>query len=186
MWSSASPCRWPKNRMVPVLIRPDGSMTLTRWPSSRSMGECGTKTRWSPLSLLHDLTLELHGGHRVHGVKVIKLHRAPFNVLAKFPNLQPISGHFARTLWATTRRLVVSTETTAGITGCSTDYMHNRDHLIVLQSRCAGTRPQRNSLMGGDWFPSLEGSEAWLKTSDGAECYSHLPEQSSNTSPLSS
>lgn len=57
-WISASPCRQPRKRIVPVLILPDGNMILTRWPNSRSMAECGTKTLWGPWDILHDLLQE--------------------------------------------------------------------------------------------------------------------------------
>lgn len=144
--------------MVPVLIRPDGNMILTRWPSSRSIGECGTKTRWGPLYVLHDLTLGAKRRRSVICWHVIKFnrwlsfHRDPNRwvlfVLAGFPRLQSITYCVTFTLWATITKLVVSTEAMKRITGCLTNCTHNCGHLITLQSPCAGTWLQRDGLIG--------------------------------------
>lgn len=183
--------------MVPVLIRPDGSMTLTRWPNSRSMGECGTKTRWRPLSLLHDLPLELQWGDRWLTVSVRKGYCASFNVNHNNLPKDSLISTFQSYLYPWLCLYLVSDNKEAcreHWDGVGDNWRLSRLHGYpgpldsASELLCWHKAPEKGS---NEWrmVPIVRGFRSVTKILYGSSvcpCCSHIPEQSSNTSPLSS
>lgn len=136
-WRSTSPCRWPRKRIVPVLIRPDGSRILTRWPTCKSMGEWGTKTRWCPGDVLHDLTLQ---EGRVGNATKVEMTAVKLAGLSWF---LPVCHVYSTSLLKTRRSRVWSSVLGRRRTGLT----HSKRRLLMMSRLlCAGTLVLRDHL----------------------------------------